>query len=163
MAKPEQTLNIQNKKAFHNFIIEKKYEAGLVLQGSEVKSIRAGKVQLVDSYASIERGELYLYKAHITEYAQSGPYFNHLATRKRKLLMHKREIKNIGALIEQKGYTLVPLKIYLSKGHIKVELGLAKGKTKGDKRQSEKDRDSDRDLGAARRLDRRSSAGYDDE
>jgi SsrA-binding protein len=144
----------QNKRAFHDYVIEKKYEAGIELVGSEVKSCRDSKVQLVDSYAAIERGELYLYKALISEFAQGGPYFNHIPTRKRKLLMHKKEIKNLHALTEQKGYTLVPLKMYFKKGRAKIEIGLAKGKTKGDKRQSLKDRQDSRNMDRAIRRNR---------
>jgi SsrA-binding protein len=146
-----------NRRAKFDYHVEKKLEAGIVLQGSEVKSCREGKVQLVDSYATIERGELFLMKAHIAEYKQGGPFFNHEPTRKRKLLMHTREIRQLKASLEQEGYTLVPLKIYFSsKGIAKVELGLAKGKTKGDKRQSSKDQAQKRDVDKAMRRDRKS-------
>lgn len=143
-----------NKKATHDYFIEKRFEAGLVLVGSEVKSCRLGKVQLVDSYAAIERGELYLYKSHIAEYKQGGTFFNHTPVRKRKLLMHKREIANLSAAIEKKGYTLVPLKVYLSKGRVKLELGLAKGKSKGDKRDTLKNKDVQRDMNRASRREK---------
>lgn len=145
-----------NRRARFDYHVEKKLEAGISLVGSEVKSCREGKVQLVDSYATIERGELYLMKAHIAEYKQGGPFFNHEPTRKRKLLMHKREITQLREALEQDGYTLVPLRIYFSKGLAKVELGLAKGKTKGDKRQSLKDKDEKRSVDKAMRRDRKS-------
>jgi SsrA-binding protein len=145
-----------NRRARFDFHVEKKFEAGIVLQGSEVKSCREGKVQLVDSYATIERGELYLMKAHIAEYKQGGPFFNHEPTRKRKLLVHRREIHQLRTALDQEGYTLVPLRIYFSKGLAKVELGLAKGKNKGDKRQSLKDKDEKRGLDKAMRRDRKS-------
>lgn len=143
-----------NKKAPYNYFIEKCFEAGIELQGSEVKSCRLGKVQLIDSYASIERGELFLYKMHISEYKQGGPHFNHLPVRKRRLLMHKREILNLSASIEQQGYTLIPVRLYLSRGRVKVELGLAKGKSKGDKRETVKLKNVKRDLEQASRRDR---------
>ncbi len=144
-----------NRRARHDFHIEKKIEAGIVLQGSEVKSCREGKVQLVDSYATFEKGELYLVKAHIAEFKQGGPFFNHEPTRKRKLLMHHREIVQLKSAVEQEGYTLVPLRIYFSqKGLAKVELGLARGKNKGDKRAALKERDQKRDLDKAMRRDR---------
>jgi SsrA-binding protein len=156
-AKDGGTRIADNRKARHDFHIEKKIEAGIVLQGSEVKSCRAGQVQLVDAYAAFERGELYLLKAHIAEYKQGGPFFNHPPQRKRKLLLHKRELKTLKAALEQNGYSLVPLRIYFSKdgkGTAKVELGMAKGKNKGDKRQSSKDKDVDRTLQRAKRRDR---------
>ena len=144
-----------NRQAGFQYHIEKKIEVGIVLTGSEVKSCREGRVQLVDSYAGFERGEVFLYKIHIAEYKQSGPHFNHEPARKRKLLLHKREIKNLGALVEQQGYTLVPLKFYFKAGKVKVEIGLCKGKTKGDKRESIKNRETNRDLQAQNRRSQR--------
>jgi len=144
----------QNKKAFHNFHIEKKFEAGIILKGSEVKSCRQGKVQLVDSYAAFKKHELYLVKAHISEFKQGGPFFNHPPVQDRKLLMHKREILNIKALLEQQKLTLVPLKMYFKKGKAKVELGLARGKTHGDKRHSLKEKESDRKMAQAQKRER---------
>jgi SsrA-binding protein len=144
----------QNKKARFDFHIEKTIEAGMVLKGSEVKSLRDGKVQLVDSFASFEKGELYLNKAHISEYKQGGPYYNHPPIRKRKLLLHKRELLNLKAQLDQQGYTLIPLRVYFKDGKAKLELGLAKGKNKGDKRSSVKDREEARHLDRARRRDR---------
>jgi SsrA-binding protein len=156
---PGEKLIVQNKKAGFNFFIEKKLETGMVLTGSEVKSCRLGKVQLVDAYAAVEKGELFLYKAHIAEYAQSGPYYNHLPTRKRKLLAHRKQILNLQAELDAKGFSLVPIRMYFLKGKVKLELGLGKGKTKGDKRQSIAARDQDRDLAKARRRSR----DFDDE
>lgn len=144
----------QNRRAFHDFIIDKKLEAGIELKGSEVKSCREGRVQLVDSYAFFEKHELFLLKASISEYKQGGPYFNHEPSRKRRLLLHKRELKNLRAQVEQEGATLIPLKFYFKKGRVKVELGLARGKTKGDKRQSTKDREDSRNMDRALRRQR---------
>lgn len=143
-----------NRKATHDFHIEERLECGIKLKGSEVKSCRLGKVQLVDSFASIHKGELFLQKAHIAEFAQSGPYFNHEAVQDRKLLVHKRELLKLQALIEQKGYTLIPLRFYFKKGKVKVELGLARGKTKGDKRNTQKEKDTKRQMEAAKRRER---------
>jgi len=134
-----------NRRAHFDFYITEKLEAGIVLSGSEVKSCRDGKIQLVDSYASIERNELWLYKAHISEWKQGGPYFNHAPVQKRKLLLHRREISKLRIALETSGFTLVPLKFYLAKGRIKVELGLARGKSKGDKRGSQKEKDLKRE------------------
>lgn len=143
-----------NRKARFDYHIEKKIEAGIVLKGSEVKSLREGKLQLVDSYATFEGGEIFLVKANIAEFKQGGPFFNHEPTRKRKLLLHKKEIRNLKAAVDQDSYTLVPLRVYFSKGKAKVELGLAKGKNKGDKRQDLKDRDQKRSMDKAMRRDR---------
>lgn len=146
MAEPEEKLISANKKARHDYQILKTFEAGMSLRGSEVKSCRDAKVQLLDAYAAFERGELFLYKVNIGEYKQSGPFFNHETTRKRKLLMHRRELDNIKAEMEQSGATLVPLRMYFKRGTAKVELGLAKGKTKGDKRQTLKTKDAERTM-----------------
>jgi len=143
-----------NRKASFNYHLEKKIEAGISLKGSEVKSCREGKVQLVDSYASIESGEVFLYKAHISEYKQGGPYFNHVPTRKRKLLLHREEIRKIQSALNEKGLTLVPTRMYFSKGRAKVEIALAKGKNKGDKRQSLKEKDVKKSLEKAQKRHR---------
>jgi SsrA-binding protein len=145
MAEGEKLISA-NKKARFDYQILKVFEAGMVLRGSEVKSCRDSKVQLLDSYAGFERGELWLYKVNIGEYKQSGPFFNHETTRKRKLLMHRKELANIKAEMEQSGATLVPLRMYFKAGKAKVELGLAKGKTKGDKRQTIKTKDAERSM-----------------
>jgi SsrA-binding protein len=154
----------QNRRATFDFHIEKRIEAGIQLTGSEVKSCRDSKVQLVDSYAMIEKGEMYLHKAHITEYSKGSPYFNHVPVRKRKLLLHKREIKNLRESVEQQGYTIIPLSMYFKGGVAKVELGLAKGKNKGDKRAATAEKEVARNLSrVVRRGAARSSSSYDDE
>lgn len=147
-------LVVQNKRAGFNYHIEEKIEAGMVLVGSEVKSARLGKVQLVDAYAAIEKGQVYLHKAHIAEYAQGGPHFNHVTTRKRKLLLHRRQIATLKAKMEQQGYSLVPTRVYFKRGLAKIELGLGKGKNKGDKRRSVKEKESVRSMDRARKRDR---------
>jgi SsrA-binding protein len=144
----------QNKKAFHDFHIEKTVEAGLVLKGSEVKSCREGRVQLVDSFAAFSKGELFLQKANIAEFKQGGPFYNHPPVRPRKLLLKRKELAQLETAIDQDGYTLVPLKIYFKRGYAKIELGLARGKTKGDKRESMKSKEIKRNLDQARRRER---------
>jgi SsrA-binding protein len=142
---------IQNRRALHDFQILKKIEAGIELKGSEVKSCRQGKVQLVDSFAIFEKGELFLHKAHISEYKQSGPHFNHVPTRKRKLLLHRSELRKLEQELKVASTTLVPLKIYFSKGNVKVEIALAKGKNKGDKREALKKKEETRSLAQAKK------------
>ena len=123
----------QNKKAWHDYFVDEKYEAGIALFGTEVKSIRAGAVNLKDSYCSVKDGELYMLGAHISPY-EKGNIFNREPRRERKLLMHKREIMKINGMLTQKGYTLVPLSLYFSGKNVKVELGLCRGKKLYDKR-----------------------------
>ena len=137
----------ENRKARFNYAIEDTLEAGLVLTGSEVKSLRAGKANIADAYASDEGGgALYLINAHIAEYAQSR--VNHVPTRPRKLLLHKRELGRLSGAIQRQGMTVVPLKLYFNqRGLAKVLLGLAKGKKLHDKRETEKKRDWDRQKG----------------
>ena len=118
----------QNKRARHEYSVEETYEAGIALQGTEVKSLRMGKANLKDSYVHIEDGEAFLNNTHISPYPH-GHQFNHDPERVRKLLLHKREIRRLTGKTQERGYTLVPLKIYLKHGKIKVEIGLAKGKT----------------------------------
>jgi len=125
----------QNKKAFHDYFIEEKYECGIELVGTEVKSLRLGQVNIKDSYASIENGEVWLKGMHISPY-EKGNIFNRDPLRERKLLMHKYEIRKLIGKLKEQGYSLVPIRIYLSGQRIKVELGLAKGKKSYDKRQS---------------------------
>ena len=133
-----------NKKAYHDYHIEDKYEAGIVLTGTEVKSLRDGNANLKDSYAKIKNGELYLINAHISPYS-CGNIFNHDPKRDRKLLMHKREINRLLGKVSEKGFTIVPLALYFNKkNQVKVELGLAKGKTLYDKREAIKRRDEKR-------------------
>ena len=134
--KPKGTkLITQNKKAYHDYHIEETLEAGIVLTGTEVKSLRAGRVNLRDSYAAVQEGELFLIGVHISPYEQGG-IFNHDPLRNRKLLAHAREIRRFYGKIQIAGYTLVPTKMYFKDGRIKVEIGLAKGKTTYDKRQT---------------------------
>ena len=135
----------ENRRARHDYHIHETFEAGIVLTGTEIKSLRGGRANLTDSYARIENGELYLISAHISPYDQ-GNRFNHEPRRNRKLLMHKSEILRLLGKTREKGYTLVPLKIYLSHGLAKVELALASGKDLYDKRQSAAEKDAKREV-----------------
>jgi len=140
----------QNRKARHDYFIDEVLEAGIVLLGPEVKSLREGRGSLVDSYARVKKGEVFLYNMHITAY----PYAHHFQldpVRPRKLLLNKREIKRLIGKTEEKGYTLIPIKVYFSKGRVKVELALAKGKRKYDKRRSLKEKELRRDIEEARK------------
>ena len=140
-----------NKKAYHNFFLTDKWECGIELKGSEVKSIRAGEVNFADSYVHIDENEVWLYSMHIAPYAQAS-YMNPEPDRKRKLLMNRKEIKRMFATITQKGLTCVPTKIYINaRGLVKVEIALASGKKQYDKREDIKRRDSDRQLARATR------------
>lgn len=134
-----------NKKAYHDYFIEDTYEAGIVLVGSEVKSIRLGQVNLKDSYCIVKGGNLELVNAHISPY-EKGSFFNVDARRTRKLLMHKIEIDKLRGKVEIKGFTLVPTKMYFKQGLVKVEIGLAKGKELHDKRKALADKDMKRSL-----------------
>lgn len=135
----------QNKKAYHDYFVNEKYEAGIELFGTEVKSIRAGAVNLKDSYCSFEKGELFVVGMHVSPYEQ-GNVFNREPLRNRKLLMHRREIMKLQGLVQQKGFTLVPLALYFSGSHVKVEIGLCQGKKLYDKRDAEAKRQADRDI-----------------
>ena len=137
---PDNTI-ILNKKARHDFFIEEKYEAGLALEGWEVKSLRAGKVQIRDSYILLKEGEAYLFGALITPLPTASTHISPEPQRTRKLLMHRREINKLIGLVERKGYAVVPTAMYWKKGRAKVEIALARGKQSHDKRQAEKDRD----------------------
>jgi len=139
-----------NKKARHNYSIESEYEAGIVLVGSEVKSIREGRVSFHDSYADIRNGEIFLRQLHISPYKYAY-YTNHETLRTRKLLLHGYEIKKIWSKIKERGYSLIPLKIYFKNSNIKVKLGLGKGKKMFDKRESIKQKDMKRDLDRVRK------------
>ena len=140
----------ENKKARFDYVIEDSFEAGIALAGTEVKSLRAGAVNLKDSYAQIDEGELYLIGCHISPYS-CGNRFNHEPERPRKLLLKKKEIRRLIGKISERGYTLVPLKMYFTqRGIAKVLLGLAKGKPKQDKRQEIKERDVKRDMARER-------------
>ncbi len=140
----------QNKKAFFNYFIEEKVQAGISLLGSEVKSLRDGRVNLGDSYADIRRGEVFLVDAHISPYPQANR-MNHEPLRTRKLLLHRKEIRRLIGKVEQRGYTLIPLKLYFADGRVKVDLGLAKGKKLYDKRESLKKKTMDREMERGRK------------
>jgi SsrA-binding protein len=135
----------QNKKAFFEYEIIERFEAGLVLQGTEVKSLRLGKVSFKDSYGAIQDGEVILHNLHISPY-DHGNIYNHDPVRARKLLLHSQEIKRLTTKVDERGMTLVPLKLYFKNGIAKLELGLARGKKLFDKRQDIAKRDSQRDL-----------------
>ncbi len=136
---------VQNKKAFHDFFIEDKYETGVVFEGWEVKSIRAGRVQLKEAYVTIRNGELYLIGCHISPLSTASTHIHPDPTRTRKLLLHAEEIKRLIGKVERAGYTLVPLDLHYKTGRIKLEIGLAKGKKQHDKRDNEKQREWERD------------------
>jgi SsrA-binding protein len=143
-----------NRKAFHDYSILEQVEAGLSLTGTEVKSVRAGRVNLRDSFARAQGGEMWLWNAHIAPYEQ-GNRWNHEPTRTRKLLLHRREIAHLAAEAKQGGFTIVPLSVYDKKGNIKVQLGLAKGKRQYDKRESIAKREAQRDIDRAIRAAQR--------
>jgi len=141
MAQGGRVLVAQNRKARHDYLIEDSLEAGLVLTGTEVKSLRQGRASIVEAYAADEKGDLYLFNSHIPIYDAAGR-FNHQPKRPRKLLLHRRELARLIGLIRREGYTLVPLSLYFTeRGIAKVELGLARGKRKVDKRETQKRRD----------------------
>ena len=150
MGKKDLKVISQNKKATHDYFIEETYEAGILLTGTEIKSVRAGKVNLKDSFARISNGEAFIHNMHISPF-EHGNRFNHEHTRARKLLLHKKEITKLIGLTKEKGYSLVPLKIYLRNGFAKMEIALAKGKKLYDKRQTEAKRDADRQIARALR------------
>ena len=135
----------QNRKARHDYHILERWEAGIALQGTEVKSLRAGKANLKDSYARIQNGEVFLFNCHISPYEKGG-YANHDPLRTRKLLLHKREIRKLTGRVEEKGFTLVALKMYFNAGKAKVELGLARGKKQYDRRADIAKRDAQREI-----------------
>lgn len=143
-----------NRKAYHNYHIQESIEAGIVLKGSEIKSIRAGKVNLSDAYAKPENGELWLYNSHIAPY-DAASYNTHEPLRPRKLLLHRKEIDILTSKVVQKGLTLVPLKLYIKHGMAKLELGVAKGKKVYDKREAIARRDADREIERALKHRRR--------
>ena len=139
------TIIAQNKKARFNYFVEESYECGIVLEGTEVKSVKAGNISFVDAFAEIVNGEVWVRNFHISEYAFSS-VFNHDPDRKKKLLLHKSEIKRLLSKVDEKGFTLVPLDFYLKDGRVKVTLGVCKGKKQYDKRETIKNRDLDREL-----------------
>jgi SsrA-binding protein len=139
---------VKNKKAYYNYEIIQKMEAGIVLVGTEVKSIRNGRVQIADSYADIKDGELFLLNLYIAPYS-GGNIQNHDETRMRKLLLNKKEINRLIGKLKQKNLTLIPLRIYWKNNRVKIELGLAKGKKMRDKREESKKKDADREIARA--------------
>ena len=144
-----------NRKAYHDYFIEEKFEAGIMLQGTEVKSLREGRVNLQDSYASVKGDEVFLHHCHISPYSH-GNIMNHQPLRTRKLLLHRKEINKLLGKTQQQGLTLIPLRIYFSKrGHAKVELGLAKGKKQHDRRESIKTREASREVERAMKSGKR--------
>lgn len=140
----------QNRKAFHDYFVEERYECGLELFGTEVKSMRAGKVSLKESWAAIRRGEVWVEGMHISPYEQ-GNQFNRDPLRPKRLLMHKAEIRKLDSQVARQGYTLVPLEVYLKDGRMKLQLGLCKGKQEHDKRESTAKRDAQREIQRALR------------
>lgn len=137
---------VQNRKASHDYHIEETIEAGIVLTGTEIKSLRAGKANISDSFATIRNGEAFIHNMHISPFEQGNRFNPTDPTRARKLLLHKKEITKLLGLSKQEGYTIVPLKVYVKNGFAKVLIGLAKGKKKYDKRESEAKRDAQRDI-----------------
>ena len=136
---------VENKKAFHDYFIEQRYEAGIVLEGWEVKAIRAGRAQVKEAYVIVKDDALYLIGAHISALPTASTHINPDPTRTRKLLLHAEEIKRLIGSVERAGYTLVPINLHYTRGRVKVELGLAKGKKQHDKRASEKEKDWQRE------------------
>ena len=131
--KKVQKIIAQNKKAWHDYFVDEKYEAGVVLTGTEIKSVRAGAVNLKDSYCSFENGEIFAVGVHISPYEQ-GNRFNHIPLRDKKLLMHRREILKLQGRVQQKGFSVIPLSLYFSGSYVKMEIGLCRGKKLYDKR-----------------------------
>ena len=138
----------QNRKAFHDYYVEEKYEAGIELAGTEVKSIRAGTLNLKDAYCVVKDGELFVHGMHVSPY-EKGNIFKKDPVRTRRLLMHRREIRKLHALVKQDGYTLVPLSVYFKDARVKVEIGLCKGKKLHDKREDMAKRDAKREMDRA--------------
>lgn len=136
---------IANKKAFHDYFVEERFEAGIVLQGWEVKAIRAGRANIKESYVVIRSGEVFLFGMHITALPEASTHVHPDPIRTRKLLLHANQINKLIGQVERAGYTLVPLNLHFAHGRIKLEIGLAKGKKQHDKRESEKERDWDRE------------------
>lgn len=154
MSKESRKLIAKNSKAFHDYFVEDRYEAGIELAGTEVKSIRMGNVNLKDSFCTIKDGQMTLNGMHVSPY-EKGNIFNREPRRPRRLLMHKREIMRLFARIKQDGYSLIPLSIYFSGPRVKLELGLAKGKKLYDKREAAAKKDAKREMDRALKLQRR--------
>jgi SsrA-binding protein len=136
---------VQNRKAFHDYFVEERYEAGISLEGWEVKSIRAGRAQIGEAYVIVKDNALWLVGAHVSPLPTVSTHFTPDPTRTRKLLLHAEEIRRLIGKVEQRGYTLVPLDLHFKKGRIKIEIALARGKLKHDKRAAERDREWDRE------------------
>jgi len=149
--KPAPALIAKNRKAWHDYFIEQKFEAGLVLEGWEVKSLRAGRAQLKESYVIVDRDEIFLVGAHFSPLTSASTHIHPAPTRTRKLLLHRDEIKKLIGSVERKGYTLIPLELYWKRGRAKLQIGLAKGKQLHDKRESIKKRETDRETARALR------------
>ena len=154
MSKESRKLIAKNSKAFHDYFVEDRYEAGIELAGTEVKSIRMGNVNLKDSFCTIKDGQMTLNGMHVSPY-EKGNIFNRDPVRSRRLLMHKREIRKLFAKIKQDGYTLVPLSLYFKGPRVKVEIGLCKGKKLYDKREAAAKKDAKREMDRALKLQRR--------
>lgn len=146
---------IQNKKAFHDYFIEERYEAGLMLEGWEVKAIRAGRVQLKEAYVTIKEGALFLFGSHISPLQNASTHIHPDPTRTRKLLLHKREIDKLIGKAVRAGYTIMPLDLHYKNSLIKLEIGLAKGKKEHDKRATEKEREAKREAAQAMKREKR--------
>ena len=146
---------VDNRKAFHDYFVEERFEAGVMLEGWEAKAIRAGRVQLKEAYVIVNKGEIFLFGAHISALSSASTHVSPMATRTRKLLLHAAEIKKLIGKVDRSGYTLVPINLHYLKGRIKCEIGLAKGKKQHDKRESEKARDGQREIAAAMKVHRR--------
>lgn len=144
-----------NRKALHDYFIEDTYEAGIALTGSEIKSVRRGKLNLRDSYARVEGGEVWLLNSHISPNDESGRYFNHEPLRPRKLLLHRREIDSLIGKVQASGLTLVPLRMYFKRGRAKLELAVARGKRQYDKREAIAEREAAREIERALRSSNR--------
>ena len=146
---------VDNRKAFHDYFIEERFEAGIVLQGWEVKAIRAGRSQLKEAYVIVRKDEIFLFGAHISPLSSASTHITPDPVRTRKLLLKSEEIKKLVIKVERAGYTLVPLNLHFQKGFIKCEIGLAKGKKQHDKRDSEKERDTQREIQSVMKQNRR--------
>lgn len=146
---------VDNKKAFHDYFIEERFEAGMALEGWEVKSIRAGRVQLKEAYVIIRNAEVFLFGAHISALPTASTHINPDPVRTRKLLLKAEEIKRLIGKVERAGYTLVPLNLHYQRGRIKCEIGLAKGKKQHDKRDTERERDAQREISRVMKQNRR--------
>ena len=146
---------VDNKKAFHDYFIEERFEAGMSLEGWEVKSIRAGRALIKEAYVTIRRGEVFLFGAHISPLPTASTHINPDPVRTRKLLLNAEELKKLIGKVERAGYTLMPLNLHYQRGRIKCEIGLAKGKKQHDKRDTERSRDADREIAKALKQNRR--------